>query len=1051
MKSLSLALLSIVSLALSVGCSVRQENGEVGFASKKDGKLFANRPTAKENILSVIKLKSPALLEVAQIGQDGKPVVESLQLQAIADEQTAMIQKLQALSPEVKVLNQYRFVLNAIAVWAPASLEAEIRSLGGFSYIEREGQFGRPTVKKSSGIALQQALTELDSTTFIGSQHAHAQGIKGQGISVGVIDTGIDYTHSAMGGVGSSDLYESIDPSQPHEAYPNAKVVGGIDLVGTIYDASSPVGDLKLPRPDANPLDEGGHGTHVAGSVAGIGDGVNTYNGVAPDALLHAIKVFGKDGSTGDSVVLAALEYSIDPNSDGNPSDALDVVNLSLGSSYGKPHLLYSEAVKNLSRGGVVVVASAGNSGHEPFITGAPATSAEAISVAASVDGMEHNWKFDGIKFETVTGAKWLAEAVEASFTKPISEIEELKGKLVYVGLANADFTPEQAAALKGNIALISRGQVSFGEKIKRAAKAEARGVIVFNNAEGSAFVMGGDEKIAIPAVMIPKSIGDQLVAASAQVETTVDFKSTDKIEKPELIDTLTDFTSRGPRSIDGLIKPEISAPGSSIISAEMGGGTLGVKMSGTSMAGPHMAGVMALMKQKYPKAPVSTLKSLVMGTAKIISDDQKQVYPVALQGAGRVQVEKAVNSVVYASPASLSLGVHFLGKTKRLARELTLHNLSDESVTYSLRSVGAQSLKVLLPETVTLAAGESKTLALKFEVAQVTDTQVELDGRVELLLGDQVAFHVPYLLIGRKVSEVSQVEGKIYASSMADQVGAEVELSLKNSATQEGRVLAFNLLGKDERQYRQNSQNSTRSTACDLQSAGYRVVTRQTAEGEKTLLQVAVKTYQPLTRWQACDLSVLIDGDGDGQPDQELAGIMRENLDGLSGNTYTTVLLDFKAAREIRKEYELARASGQGSDRPDYTPAVLDQGQYQTFNYSTLAIVETEVSLLARAATGELAIKVVLTNEDSAAIEHDDYLSGTESQWRKVQLDSFGQSYLGLEEVYVLAPQERKTLTFVKGQGTDQLVLYYPDNFSTLSETLQDSAQEVLSLPYVY
>src|SRR5690606_4911955 len=139
------------------------------------------------------------------------------------------------------------------------------------------------------------------------------------------------------------------------------------------------------------PLDEGGHGSHVAGTIAGAGDGINSYDGVAPDASLYAIKVFGAEGSTGTSVVVAALEYAADPDADLDPSDRLDVVNLSLGSSFGSANNLYTEAMENLDRAGTVVVASAGNSGHMHYITGSPGTSDTVLSVAASIDNMEHN------------------------------------------------------------------------------------------------------------------------------------------------------------------------------------------------------------------------------------------------------------------------------------------------------------------------------------------------------------------------------------------------------------------------------------------------------------------------------------------------------------------------------------------------------------------------------------------------------------------------------------------------------------------------------------
>ena len=156
--------------------------------------------------------------------------------------------------------------------------------------------------------------------------------------------------------------------------------------------------DTQVPKPDPDPLDESGHGTHVAGTVAGIGDGINTYNGVAPGATLHALKVFGISGSTTDSVVIAAMEYAADPNKDLDSSDRLDVVNLSLGGGYGSPNSLYDVAVKNLANGGTISVIAAGNSGDSPFIVGSPSTAAEALSVAASVDAMDHNWKSPAIR-----------------------------------------------------------------------------------------------------------------------------------------------------------------------------------------------------------------------------------------------------------------------------------------------------------------------------------------------------------------------------------------------------------------------------------------------------------------------------------------------------------------------------------------------------------------------------------------------------------------------------------------------------------------------------
>jgi subtilisin family serine protease len=167
--------------------------------------------------------------------------------------------------------------------------------------------------------------------------------------------------------------------------FPTRRVVAGVDLVGQGYDSASPVETDRVPHPDADPLDAYGHGTHVAGTIGGVGDGTNTYDGVAPEASLYAIKVFAK-GSTDEAPIIAALEYAADPNADGDLSDRLDVVNLSLGSDWGSRLGLYTEVVSTLANGGTFFVASAGNSGPERYIVGSPSTADQALSVAASTD-----------------------------------------------------------------------------------------------------------------------------------------------------------------------------------------------------------------------------------------------------------------------------------------------------------------------------------------------------------------------------------------------------------------------------------------------------------------------------------------------------------------------------------------------------------------------------------------------------------------------------------------------------------------------------------------
>src|SRR2546427_711018 len=182
--------------------------------------------------------------------------------------------------------------------------------------------------------------------------------------------------------------------------FPTAKVIGGTDLVGEAYDArgARAPGGLctATPAADPDPLDINGHGTHSSDTAAGIevkdaSGKVLTPHGVAPGASLYAIKIFSgcaSDGtaSTSTANVVAAIEWAMDPNHDGDTSDHADVINMSLGGAFGRDteaSSIASNAAVNL---GVIVVASAGNGGNIPYITGSPAAASGAISVAAGDD-----------------------------------------------------------------------------------------------------------------------------------------------------------------------------------------------------------------------------------------------------------------------------------------------------------------------------------------------------------------------------------------------------------------------------------------------------------------------------------------------------------------------------------------------------------------------------------------------------------------------------------------------------------------------------------------
>jgi subtilisin family serine protease len=240
------------------------------------------------------------------------------------------------------------------------------------------------------------------TTPFLGApalwQDLYTLGLDGTNVSIGIIDTGIDYLHTDFGGPGNG--YELNDTTVITDIpyFPSVKVVGGYDFAGDYYDGRAAGNPIPEPNPD--PMDCWGHGTHVAGIAAGYGVLQNrtTYTGpydeslsfsqfliapgIAPRAQLYALKVFGCSGVS--QLVVPAIEWAVDPNGDGDFSDRLDVINLSLGSSFGAASEPTAVAADNAVAAGVVVVASAGNSGDIYYIVASPGVANGAISVGSS-------------------------------------------------------------------------------------------------------------------------------------------------------------------------------------------------------------------------------------------------------------------------------------------------------------------------------------------------------------------------------------------------------------------------------------------------------------------------------------------------------------------------------------------------------------------------------------------------------------------------------------------------------------------------------------------
>ncbi len=550
---------------------------------------------------------------------------------------------------------------------------------------------------------------ELDHTTsvpLIGAPQVWAglAAYQGQDISVGIIDSGIDYKHANMGGTAAS-------------TFPTAKVVGGWDFVGDDYNAQD---DFPVIAPDPDPLDCGGHGSHVAGTVAGLGvrangstyveSGTDTYAnlaglssnnyaakfrigpGVAPKAKLYALRVFGCEGST--NMTEMAIEWAMDPNGDGNINDHLDVINMSLGSGFGSKYDTSAVAANNAAQAGVIVVASAGNSGDVFYVTGAPAVAKYVISVANSIDSSAMLGDFELVSATGMTAGPYPASFAEFG---PALNATGVVGNLMTT--TPADGCDTITEDLTGKIALIDRGSCSFKSKVAQAQARGAIGVLLANNVSPWPGMMGDDSDIetiiTIPAQMTTLAVGNSIKTAMSSGSVTVRLTSKypESLHVDEsLNDLVNSSSSRGPGRGGTSLKPDISAPGDTIFSTAVGTGNQGASYSGTSMAAPHISGVMALLRQMHPNWSVAELKALVMNTAT--NDLYQEVtgykYTPTRIGAGRVSVYNASNAEVVAYYAddpgqvSVSFGDLPVVKSQTFVKNITILNKGSSTVSYA-------------------------------------------------------------------------------------------------------------------------------------------------------------------------------------------------------------------------------------------------------------------------------------------------------------------------------------------------------------------------------
>lgn len=795
---------------------------------------------------------------------------------------------------------------------------------------------------------------------YIGADRTWGQtGRTGKGVKIAIIDTGINFYHSAFGGKGQAAWKADNGKTISKSTFPTAKVVGGWDFVGDAYD-----GDTNLtPKPDPNPLDckkkdaeTVQHGTHVAATAAGFGvkaDGT-TYKGsygsstlskvdfsvgpgVAPEAKLLAYRVFGCSGGT--FLVVDALERAV--------RDGADVINMSLGSDFGEAGTLDAVATDNAVLAGVTVVASSGNAGGSAYMTGSPAAATRAISVAA----MDAVASFPGAKLDMATGSDIVGiNANGASLPvsgklkifkdDPSTSVDPATGKGdESLGCFPQDYTYNGFQS--GQIAVVTRGICARVDRATQGQKRGAAAVIMINTDSA----LPPYENV-IPGVTIP-FIG---VRAGARSRLDTDKNKTITIKKGGTIANETyreaaDFTSAGPRRGDSAIKPDVAAPGVSVFSADGGTTTGGKVLSGTSMASPAVAGVAALVKQAHPNWTPREIKAAIVGTA---ANGKVAPYDVRVSGAGVIQPRRAVDTKVFAytqpGASSLSFGSQAAqnraGTSKAFSETLTvtLRNTSTKAIRYDLTNkfagaargvqVSLSTKSVTVPAkgrvqvkvTVSMAKSAVANLpaaAPNHEPRLAVDSAGALYTPLTTVAGAIVAtprssgagiyaLRVPWLVAPHGLSDVRVVNGSqtAYTKSGTDR---SATVRFRNYGLHKGivDVYAWGL---------QDGRDNIGDV--DLRAAGVASVPAEvctgTPDSSDRCLMFAINTWTGWSNAAANIYQVTIDADSDPDPDYAIL-IADDGLlfTGFANGILDALIIDYDTGDLIDGFYAVAPADG--------------------------------------------------------------------------------------------------------------------------------------------
>ena len=584
-----------------------------------------------------------------------------------------------------RVLDSVQIVANALLVRASEEIARELATMPGVK---------RVIPSQSHPLHMDRALVRHAvpaAWTRIGGMDR-----AGFGIRIGIIDTGVDASHPAFHDPGLAVPEGFPRANAARElGWTNNKVIVARSY-DTLYGAPAPTeSDVR------------GHGTAVAACAAAASTqgAYGEFAGLAPKAHVGSYRVFpGAGTQSEDDVILKALDDAV--------ADGMNVINMSLGSPLAlrAGDSVFGEVFRRLAALGVLVVVSAGNDGPGAHTVGDNASQSDALAVGA----VHNDRAFAGsVTIEGLSPVLAVPSGKHQQAPDVSGAVFDIEG-LDPTGLGCSAYP---ADALKGFIALIRRGTCTFEVKVNHAAQAGAVAVLVYSQEASPEPVAMSLGTATLPSAMVSYSDGLRIkekLRAAPGATATIRFRAT---PWPSEARRITDFSSRGP-NVDYGIKPDLVAVGQSVYTAEPRGGYTIIQ--GTSFSAPIVTGAAAVLMARRPGLAVWQYRSLLINSADTLLGPDGAPAPVQHQGAGVLNLDRALQNTLTAYPTAVSFGVG--PGSFSAARTIWLATIGDapEDITAAVEPFTPEStvtvgsvlprpapLALLLPRYATLPPGE--------------------------------------------------------------------------------------------------------------------------------------------------------------------------------------------------------------------------------------------------------------------------------------------------------------------------------------------------------